>query len=177
MNFKKYDIPKEKVMPVLKEVCERWDYFNRDQTRQRYLRVQGETQQIPLVGYSRPPEGVDHWDWSGIQNKEWIDDFPKCLEILKWLKDMLKVELYRVAILKLQDEGDQVYPHYDKGEYYIDKHRYHLVLSGYYDYNVDGETQVFSAGELWWFDNKKFHHSVNRTPMPRIALCFDGRPL
>jgi len=48
------------------------------------------------------------------------------------------------------------------------------VLSGYYDYIVDGEKQRFGAGDLFWFDNKKIHSSINVTPMPRISLIFDA---
>ena len=69
--------------------------------------------------------------------------------------------------------GGKVYPHKDGGEYYENKDRFHLVLSGYYDYTVDDETQRFGAGDLFWFDNKKMHSSINATPIPRISLIFD----
>ena len=56
---------------------------------------------------------------------------------------------------------------------YGNKDRFHLIISGKYEYTVHGETQVFSKGELWWFDNKMFHSSYNHGNVPKINLVFD----
>ena len=91
---------------------------------------------------------------------------------LNWFEKTYGGKLYRVSIVHLS-AGGKVYPHIDIGDYYKNKNRFHLVLSGYYNYTVDGETQRLGAGDLFWFNNKKIHSSANATPIPRISLVFD----
>jgi ectoine hydroxylase-related dioxygenase (phytanoyl-CoA dioxygenase family) len=64
------------------------------------------------------------------------------------------------------------------------KDRFHLVLSGYYENVVamppkpestfiEDEIELYSAGDLWWFDNKQMHHVENKSKLPRVAIIFD----
>ena len=79
-------------------------------------------------------------------------------------------------------EGGVVDAHIDEGAYYADKDRFHLVLSGYYE-NVVAmaanestfieDEELYSAGDLWWFDNKQMHHVENKSKLPRVAIIFD----
>jgi len=40
--------------------------------------------------------------------------------------------------------------------------------------NFDGdEVELYSAGDLWWFDNKDTHHVENKSKLPRVAVIFD----
>jgi hypothetical protein len=78
------------------------------------------------------------------------------------------------GVLKHRDalpDGQETVPR--KIKLHGNKDRFHLVISGKYEYTVHGETQVFSKGELWWFDNKTFHSSYNHGDVPKINLVFD----
>jgi len=77
--------------------------------------------------------------------------------------------------------GRKIVKHRDGSTFSKDKDRFHLVISGSYAYTVSedrGETQedeknVFKEGELWWFDNKKYHEAENNDTVDRISLVFD----
>jgi len=74
--------------------------------------------------------------------------------------------------------GHRVGRHTDFGSYYLDKDRYHLSISGRYQYTVydaDGtaEQVIIEPGTLFWFNNKLDHESVNIADEPRVAFIFD----
>ena len=74
--------------------------------------------------------------------------------------------------------GHKVGKHIDFGTYYLDKDRYHLSISGRYQYTVydpDGTVDqvVIEPGTLFWFDNKLEHESENIADEPRVAFIFD----
>ena len=71
--------------------------------------------------------------------------------------------------MKLKPLG-RVYRHFDRGEYYRIRDRYHLVLqSEAGSLLTSGDEQMrMQEGELWWFDNKKFHEAYNLSEQPRI---------
>ena len=147
------------ILPILKQVAENWDDFNIQTIRQEEIPAQKETMEIRVRERSghHPPHSSNHYE---------------CIYFLNWFEKMYGGKIYRVSIVHLS-AGGKVYPHIDIGDYYKNKNRFHLVLSGYYNYTVDGETQRFGAGDLFWFDNKKMHSSANATPIPRISLIFD----
>jgi hypothetical protein len=74
-------------------------------------------------------------------------------------------------------DGQETRP--QKKRLYGNKDRFHLILSGKYEFTVGqdrsigGETLVFSKGELWWFDNKMYHSSFNHSDEDKINLVFD----
>lgn len=97
-------------------------------------------------------------------------------EIVAFLKRHFHA-VRRCAFFKIP-VGHQVDRHVDFGTYYLDKDRYHLSISGRYQYTVyddDGtaETVVIEPGTLFWFDNKKEHESKNIADIPRVAFIFD----
>jgi len=74
--------------------------------------------------------------------------------------------------------GHRVGRHTDFGSYYLDKDRYHLSISGRYQYTVydaDGtaEQVIIEPGTLFWFNNKLDHESENIADEPRVAFIFD----
>jgi len=39
---------------------------------------------------------------------------------------------------------------------------------------IEDDIEMYSAGDLWWFDNKSMHNVENITNnIPRIAIIFD----
>lgn len=160
------------ILPMLEEVVKNWSDFELDTSRQENIDCQKETQTIQLIA----PDYSDSVHERGGPDScrytdEWIK-YPRVQEFLEWFAETYHGQLYRVSIVHLPS-GGKVYRHADEGAYYEDKHRFHLVLSGYYDVTVIKDTEKFKAGELWTFNNKKVHEVANNSPIPRVAVIFD----
>ena len=58
---------------------------------------------------------------------------------------------------------------------FANKDRFSLVVSGEYTFTVDGETEHFKTGDLWWFANKlpHVHSSYNHGDTSKTNLIFD----
>lgn len=107
-------------------------------------------------------------------------DKDKYSPIFKFLDNFtknIKGEIYSVNLIFLGKDKN-IKPHIDGirnnkkyTNYYDDKDRYHLVLSGSYNLMCDNEIKHYKTGDLWWFNNKKIH-SV-KANSDRIALIFD----
>ena len=71
--------------------------------------------------------------------------------------------------------GRRVYPHIDRGAYYVVRDRYHLVLrSARGSWLKAGEEELrMHEGELWWFENRLPHEAVNDSDEYRIHLIMD----
>jgi hypothetical protein len=99
--------------------------------------------------------------------------FVKTFDLLKIFEKELGGQLERVMLVALEGKS-KVEPHIDEGTYYIERDRYHLVLKTDTSINFCGdENQIYNAGELWWFDNKKLHSVENKSEETRIHLIFD----
>ena len=185
MVFKRLQL-EVNILPMLKQVAENWDDFYLNTYRQKNNVVQKETMHIRLreAVVIPMPKGINpachyltNWrkrndDSHETTNTKLYNKYTECVYFLNWFKKMYGGKIHRVMLVQLRS-GGKVYPHIDEGKYYENKDRFHLGLSGYYDYTVNDETQRFGAGDLFWFDNKKMHSSVNVTPIPRISLIFD----
>lgn len=158
------------ISKVLKEVNSYPDNWNFDTRRQRFLKYHEHTETINLVqGYDPDPKVRDVRDSHTYRPTKLYDYYP---ETIKILKSFFPVGLSRIAIIKLK-AGKRVHPHFDGGKYYEVRDRYHLVLTGSYEYFVGGESQQVSPGMLFWFDNKKVHSAFNNTTEDRISVIFD----
>ena len=158
------------VLPMLKEVATQWDDFYIDTGRQDTIECQRETMSINLVMADVTTKDVS--ETNATKETEAYDRYPKIREFMHWFEETYGGLIFRIAIVHLPPDG-KVHPHIDRGSYYYDKDRFHLVLSGYYDMIVEDKSELFSAGELWWFNNKKMHDVKNASPMPRICIIFD----
>jgi Aspartyl/Asparaginyl beta-hydroxylase len=71
--------------------------------------------------------------------------------------------------------GHRTRPHIDRGEYYLFRDRYHLVLKATEGawLKAGDEDVTMRAGELWWFDNRAVHEAANRGADDHIQLIFD----
>lgn len=101
-------------------------------------------------------------------------------EIQRFLASKFNSPVGRCAFLKTP-EGQITGKHIDEGKYYLNKDRYHLSISGTYEYTVwdDGENDEtkevvnIKPGTFFWFDNKKNHMAKNTSNGDRIAFIFD----
>jgi hypothetical protein len=169
------------VLPMLKEVAMQWDDFNLETGRQDTIECQRMTQSINLRKAKLHNLHIN--DTHTTTDTETYARYPKVREFMNWFTEQYGGEVYRIAIVHLPKDG-VVDAHIDEGDYYADKDRFHLVLSGYYENIVitppqlntefeGDEIELYSAGELWWFNNKEKHHVKNKSELSRIAIIFD----
>ena len=81
-------------------------------------------------------------------------------------------DIRRCGFLRLPIDG-YVGAHIDEGTYYMNKDRYHLSITGQYQYFVGDESIIVDPGTLMWFNNKMPHGTVNLGDVPRIIFVFD----
>ena len=94
-------------------------------------------------------------------------------EIRKILKkEFSGEEIHRCGFLSLPID-DIVGAHIDEGTYYLTRDRYHLSISGRYQYFVGNETVIVDPGTLFWFNNKLPHGTVNIADEVRVTFVFD----
>lgn len=181
MNF--YNIKSGfNILPMLKEVSENYKDFEAITTRTN-IPCQRETKTIYLIRDTGLHEYEDSKQYK---------NYHQCRKFMNWFTREYSGEIMRSAIVLLPTNSS-VYPHWDGEPFKKDKDRFHMVLSGYYDYTIhysnpnnekgiegsfEGwgapeETVKFCAGDLWWFANKKVHSARNTSPLPRIAMIFD----
>lgn len=147
-------------------------------TRQNTLTVQRETESVFLRAARRAENSAialeDTHDSGPTQHAK---RYPRTLEWVMEFARKRNGQLGRVILARLKPHG-HVYRHFDRGEYYRVRDRYHLVISsaaGSLMRCADDEV-VMREGELWWFDNKKPHESFNHSEEGRIHLIFDVLP-
>ena len=103
--------------------------------------------------------------------------FPRSLEFCEAAAAYMRGILARVSLVALKP-GTQVYPHYDHGDYYLVRDRYHLVVksdSGS-PLTAGQDCMVMREGELWCFNNKACHAAFNPSAGLRVHLIFDIEP-
>ena len=81
-------------------------------------------------------------------------------------------EIHRCGFLSLPID-EIVGAHIEEGTYYLTRDRYHLSISGRYQYFVGNESIIVEPGTLFWFDNKQPHGTVNIGDEVRITFVFD----
>jgi hypothetical protein len=143
--------------------------------RQERCFAQAETNSIPLRGLVRSRIiGRRRRDVQESRYTTTSKSFPKTKAMLEGFARQLNSELGRAKLARLPP-GAQVFPHVDRGEYYQNHDRYHLVISSPLTSKLSagGECAVMKEGELWWFDNKALHSARNETDFHRIHLIFD----
>lgn len=178
MNF--FKLADMDVSTLRKEVMDNYDDFYIDVQRQTQV-IGGDTSyHAETLNYRLArglPDGAHNvFNSDLIEKTEFYAKRPECVAFLNKFTKTYGGEVHRI-IMVLLPAGKQVYPHPDGGSYYLGKDRFHIVLSGNYDMTLqDGDTEVtqtMSAGELWFFDNKKVHKSKNTGAEDRIAMIFD----
>lgn len=90
------------------------------------------------------------------------------------------ISIGRMIIVSLK-AGGRITRHFDDGEYADHYQRFHLSLRSeegnlfYCEHNENyGEYVHMRAGELWWFNHKKYHTVYNTSNRDRIHLIIDA---
>jgi hypothetical protein len=85
--------------------------------------------------------------------------------------------LSRVVIVKLS-ANTNIMPHFDFGEYYEMRNRYHLVISSEGSRMISGGVEkVFHEGDLFYFNNHIVHEAFNDNNSDRVHVIFDLLPI
>jgi hypothetical protein len=165
------NIPLKEIRNELLDNALYWENLNND--RHLQYKVQREAKAILLRwAYSR--EGVREPDEHITIDMPAISDFPVLSNWLYQFADKMQGELSRVSIARLQP-GKRVFRHWDKGDYYVPRDRYHLVVNSPHGSDMMCGDQVIRwfEGELWWFDNKLEHEAKNSFDVDRDHIIFD----
>ena len=165
--------------PLLREVDARPEAFGWDCVRQDAIPCQRHTETVALrVPTSADrPAGVPSHHWHRSALGPYARLYPASLGFARHVAQRFQAELARVMLVSLAPRS-QVYPHWDYGDYYACRDRFHLVLrSRHGSVLMAGHEQaVLRPGELWVFDNKQSHAAVNPSGAPRLHLIFDALP-
>jgi hypothetical protein len=166
------------ISPLMAELSSKLELFQVDTSRQTKVPEQRETEAIYLRSAVKPyPPGVEGRDVHPSRCTKMYPQFPI---ITFWLESFVSEiggESGRATIVKLRPLG-RVYRHFDRGEYYRIRDRYHLVLqskAGSLLTSGDERMQM-REGEVWWFNNKEQHEAFNLSEQPRIHMIFDVLP-
>jgi quercetin dioxygenase-like cupin family protein len=146
--------------------------WNISTSRQKSIYVQKETESIPLRS-KKHRMGVKNWDVQDTYSEFWYEEyFPHTKQFVDTFIETYGGEIGMVSWVKLPPEK-KVYRHIDQGAYYRARDRFHFVIQGVYNYIVGDKEEVFSPGELWFFENQEEHEAINLGTVDRIALIFD----
>jgi mannose-6-phosphate isomerase-like protein (cupin superfamily) len=171
------------VSEILAELKAR-DNWNPNEKRRNTRNGNGphkHTMSIPLIGTPfipgnfHDPEVMARYaevaDTQEIVASSQYRYYPKTIG---WVRDRFPApdELHRCSFIKL-DPDKKVKPHIDGAGYYLSRDRYHLLLSGKYEYFVKDESVVVEPGTLLWFNNLELHWAHNLLDEDRLAFMFD----
>lgn len=171
MNIYKFPF-KVDVSELKKEIEKNENFWTFDKSRQK-IYEQKDTETIPLVN-SRMRMGQKFCNNHEIFSTPLLNYFPSVVNFITYFIKTYQGECGRVAIVRLKPAAGVV-KHIDFGEYYRLRQRFHLVVSGSYEYHVEDEYDIFSEGDLFWFNSQKIHWSKNIGTEDRVVLIFDIR--
>jgi len=171
MNIYKFPF-KVNVSDLKKEIEKNEHLWTVDTTRKNFYE-QKDTDTIPLVN-SRMRMGQRFCDNHELFSTYFLNYFPTFTSFITEFLKTYQGECGRVAIVRLKPSAGVV-KHIDFGEYYRLRQRFHLVVSGSYEYHVENEDEIFTEGDLFWFNSQKIHWSKNIGTEDRVVLIFDIR--
>jgi hypothetical protein len=159
---------------IAEEVLANEHLFSADCSRQANIKVQRETEYIPLRRAARNGNvGVN--DNEMVEDTRFVDAFPVLMGLLRKIAEAQGGVLERAMLVRLPS-GGRVYPHVDEGRYYASRDRYHLVVQtneGASTLRCGPELAEMGLGEVWWLNNKALHSSENNSSSPRVHVIFD----
>ena len=164
--------------PFLEEIAQVENAWDASTGRQSKIKVQREALSIPLRGLRK--SAIGDRNRRDVHESRWTTSsrhYPLACGFLKDFAQERAALLSRAKLVCLP-AGHKVYPHIDRGLYYLLRDRYHLVLrSSKGSFLRAGDESVrMSEGELWWFDNKQEHEAINDGDEDRIHMIFDLLP-
>jgi hypothetical protein len=140
------------------------------------IRVQRDTESIELM--ARATQGANPRHDQQVRPSRDAEKFPK---LMSWLQEFAAttgrgtLQIARIVLLK---GLSQVYPHVDRGLYYLIRDRYHVVLKSPAGSRMqcESQTSTWYAGQVWWFNNHVVHQAFNDSSEERIHVIFDVLP-
>ena len=164
--------------PFLDEIASVEGAWDTSTGRQEKIMVQREAMSIPLRGLRK--SAIGERKRRDVHESRWTSgskSYPIARQFLIDLAEDLDSVMSRAKIVCLP-AGRRVYPHIDRGDYYLYRDRYHLVLrSARGSWLKAGDEEIrMLEGELWWFDNKQIHEAFNDGEEDRIHMIFDLLP-
>lgn len=164
--------------PFIAEIENVGNAWDASTGRQEKIKVQREARAIPLRGLRKSAIGGSKR--CDVHESRWTttsQNFPIACELLRDIARDEDSLLGRGKIVCLP-AGRRVYPHIDRGEYYLVRNRFHLVLrSTQGSWLKAGDEEIrMQEGELWWFDNNQLHEAFNDGDEDRIHIIFDLLP-
>lgn len=162
------------VQPFLREIDANAKLWTADESRQKSVVVQQHTQSILLRVADTLVETADVRDVQETRYSKRAKGFPLIIGFVNEFTARLRGQIGRILIVRLAPHSD-VGRHVDQGQYYTERNRYHLVLKSREGslLSAGDERVLMREGEMWWFDNKKPHDSVNPSNEWRIHVIFD----
>lgn len=162
-------VPTRPFLAELAAVSQIWDASPRHRGRSRNANA------IPLRA-PRPSAIVDRAR-GDVHESRWTGNAARFRLAGNFLRNFAAerhVDLGRARIVRIPS-GHRMQPHVDRGEYYLFRDRYHLVLksSGGSWLRAGDEDVTMREGELWWFNNKAPHESWNPGVDEHVHLVFD----
>ncbi|MCP5149829.1 MAG: aspartyl/asparaginyl beta-hydroxylase domain-containing protein [Ectothiorhodospiraceae bacterium] len=164
--------------PFLDEIAAVDGAWNAATGRQEKVKVQREALAIPLRGLRK--SAIGERQRRDVHESRWTTGsqrYPVACAFLRAIAHQRDALLSRAKIVCLP-AGRRVYPHVDRGDYYLVRDRYHLVLRSTLGswLRAEDEEVRMQEGELWWFDNKQVHEAHNDGDQDRIHMIFDLLP-
>tara|TARA_R110000765_G_scaffold371799_1_gene462100 strand:- start:65 stop:628 length:564 start_codon:yes stop_codon:yes gene_type:complete len=97
---------------------------------------------------------------------------------IAFLENFYSATVYK-AMLTLLPKGGKIPPHTDSGKGLLTIHRCHLVVTAEtgVDFTVGNETNFFTPGTLFEFNNTRKHSVTNNSSADRVHLIVDMLPL
>ena len=147
-------------------------------TRQQALKVHRHTQAIELlVNEGVDKTGAHSYKCHNVRPSDLAEHYPSTLKMLYQFAEQQDAILGRVAFTRLAPQAE-IGAHYDRGEYYWIRDRYHLVIDSFGSFLEAGRDRQFMVDtEFWVFNNKLTHRGHNPTDQWRVHLIFDLYPL
>jgi hypothetical protein len=159
---------------VAAEVSANAHFFSVERSRQANIRVQRETEFIPLRQATRNSDIAINNN-EHVEDTKFVESFPILMSLLNQTAEALGGDLERAMVVKLP-AGRRVYPHVDEGSYYASRERYHLIVQtseGASKVICGSEAVDMGLGEVWWLNNKALHSSENNSATDRVHVIFD----
>ncbi len=178
MQYFKLMKPSIDPRPFLDEIASVDGPWDQSTGRQDKIKVQREALAIPLRGLRK--SAIGERQRRDVHESRWTSGSKHYPLVCQFLRDFAKEQdsmLGRAKVVCLP-AGRRVYPHIDRGEYYLVRNRFHFVLrSAKGSWLKAGDEEVrMREGELWWFDNKQVHEAFNDGDQDRIHMIFDLLP-
>lgn len=148
---------------------EQWDVW---EDRQNNVFTHRDTKTFPLVwgslGSTSLPTVLMNVDSLAVKLVQ---------PFIAFLENFYSATVYK-AMLTLLPKGGKIPPHVDNGEGLLTIHRCHLVVTAEtgVDFMVGNETNCFTPGTLFEFNNSRLHSVTNNSDADRVHLIIDILP-